>query len=109
LQEIANKYEKNHEIMFRDFKNRPNTYFRFNIPEIGAIDLADWKSIPKLCRRTIAYLGSLEIDFNINSAVKTLSISLSQLISGMRLLVIALRFTASEGAFSASQQSSAFP
>lgn len=90
LREIANDCEKNHEIMFQEFKNRPNTYFRFNVPEIGAVDLADWRSIPILRTKTIAYLDSPETDFNINSAVKTLSASLSKLLSGTRLLVIPL-------------------
>jgi predicted acylesterase/phospholipase RssA len=78
LRDLANECENNHEIMFRDFKDMPNTYFRFSVPGIGAIDLADWRSIPTIRSKTVAYLDSPEIDLNINNAVKTLGSSPSR-------------------------------
>lgn len=78
LVNIVNDCEKTHDIMFRDFKNNPDTYFRFSVPGMGDVGLEEWKLLGKIRGKTVAYLNSPEVDPKVNAAVKALRLSLSR-------------------------------
>jgi hypothetical protein len=78
LKTIATDCDKPHVQMSRNFKNKPNTYFRFNVSGMKDVGLEEWKLLGDIRGKTIAYLQDPGVDENVNAAVKTLHLSITR-------------------------------
>lgn len=66
--------ERPHERVKANFKNYPDTYFRFNVPD-GAenIGLSHWRKMEELKKLTTDYMNDEAVDQEINKLVDLLS------------------------------------
>lgn len=83
LKTIATDCDRTHIQMSRNFRDKPNTYFRFNVNGMKDVGLEEWKLLGDIRGKTIAYLQDPGVDANVNAAVKTLHRSLTTPEEGM--------------------------
>jgi hypothetical protein len=76
LVNIANDCEKTHEIMYRDFREKSDVYFRFNVDGMGNIGLEEWELLGDIRGKTVAYINKPEVNKQVDAAVKALHLSL---------------------------------
>jgi hypothetical protein len=74
LKFITTEVVSDHELTMKDFRNKPDAYYRFNVDGgMNEIGLEEWARLGDVRARTIRYLRTYEVNDRIEKAAKALN------------------------------------